>query len=37
LIGKIGGWPPPTEYQMVERQVNHVNGGVAVGVHGQQV
>jgi hypothetical protein len=37
LIGAIGGWPPPSEYHMVERQVNNVTGGGAVGVPAQQV
>jgi hypothetical protein len=37
LIGAIGGWPPPGEYHMVERQVNNVTVGDAVGVPAQQV
>ena len=37
LIGAIGGWPPPSESHMVERQVNNVAGGGAVGVAAQQV
>jgi len=37
LIGAIGGWPPPSEYHMVERQVNNVTGGGAVGVPAQQL
>ncbi len=37
LIGAIGGWAPPIEYLMVEREVNNVAGGGAVGVPAQQV
>ena len=37
LIGGIGGWPPPSDYHMVERQVNNVAGGGAGGVAAQQV
>jgi len=37
LIGAIGGWQPPSEYHMVERQANDVTGKDAVGVPAQQV
>ena len=37
LIGAIGGWPPPSEFHMGERQVNDATGGGAVGVPAQQV
>jgi hypothetical protein len=28
LIGATGGWPHPSEYHMVERQVNNVTAEV---------